>query len=247
MTASSTKKPLTIQKDWLEDEDQDGELTVDVYNSGSDIVIKTMVAGVRPEDLDISITRDSVTIKGKRESEKTITDDDYFHQELYWGTFSRTIQLPVEVEVEEAEAVEKLLQKQTLQIIVFITEDLKANSMSFDFCNKSYYLSISSFIIEKHSFPKKISCILKIIHRTEEEEITSDKRIIIFKNIHTNTIRNSYINRKVEDKSSKNVILSRFSKIVSLFHFYQNFIINGCTDNRSLVGSPHNTPLSLIL
>jgi HSP20 family protein len=105
--STQTKKPLTIQKDWLEDEDQDGELTVDVYNSGSDIVIKTMVAGVRPEDLDISITRDSVTIKGKRESEKTITDDDYFHQELYWGTFSRTIQLPVEVEVEEAEAIEK--------------------------------------------------------------------------------------------------------------------------------------------
>lgn len=88
-------------------EDSDGELTVDVYQSGNDIVIKTMVAGVRPEDLEINITRDTVTIKGKRESEKTISENDYFHQELYWGTFSRVISLPAEIEVEEAEAVEK--------------------------------------------------------------------------------------------------------------------------------------------
>jgi HSP20 family protein len=92
---------------WMEEDSEDGELTVDVYQTSSEIVIKTMVAGVRPEDLDITITRDMVTIKGKRETEKTVSDDDYFHQELYWGTFSRTIMLPAEVEVEEAEAVEK--------------------------------------------------------------------------------------------------------------------------------------------
>jgi HSP20 family protein len=92
---------------WIEEEPEDGELTVDVYQTSSEIVIKTMVAGVRPEDLDITITRDMVTIKGKRETEKTVSDDDYFHQELYWGTFSRTIMLPAEVEVEEADAVEK--------------------------------------------------------------------------------------------------------------------------------------------
>ncbi len=92
---------------WMEEEAEDGELTVDVYQTSSEIVIKTMVAGVRPEDLDITITRDMVTIKGKRETEKTVSDDDYYHQELYWGTFSRTIMLPAEIEVEESEAVEK--------------------------------------------------------------------------------------------------------------------------------------------
>lgn len=92
---------------WTEEESEDGELTVDVYQTPSEIVIKTMVAGVRPEDLDITITRDMVTIKGKRETEKTVSDDDYFHQELFWGSFSRTIMLPAEVEVEESEAVEK--------------------------------------------------------------------------------------------------------------------------------------------
>ena len=71
------------------------------------IVIKAMIAGVRPEDLDIAITRDMVTIKGKREEEKISRDDDYFMRELYRGSFSRTITLPEEIDVDEAEAVEK--------------------------------------------------------------------------------------------------------------------------------------------
>ncbi len=93
--------------DTLLDEDEEGQLTIDVYQTPNDIVIKSMVAGVKPEDLDISITRDMVTIKGKRETERFVKDEDYFHQELYWGAFSRTIMLPAEVEVEEADAVEK--------------------------------------------------------------------------------------------------------------------------------------------
>ncbi len=86
---------------------EEGELSVDVYQNTNEIVIKAMVAGVRPEDLDVSISRDMVTLKGKRESERTIADDDYFHKELYWGTFSRTIVLPQEIDVDSAEAVEK--------------------------------------------------------------------------------------------------------------------------------------------
>jgi HSP20 family protein len=66
-----------------------------------------MVAGVKPEDLDVSISRDMVTVRGKRESERTVADDDYFHKELYWGTFSRTIVLPEEIDVDAAEAIEK--------------------------------------------------------------------------------------------------------------------------------------------
>lgn len=93
--------------DWLSDEDEEGELTVDVYQTPSEIVIKSMVAGVKPEDLDISITRDMVTIKGKRETERFVNEEDYFHKELYWGSFSRTIMLPAEVDVEESEAIEK--------------------------------------------------------------------------------------------------------------------------------------------
>lgn len=98
-----------VSKDggWLEEETGDGQLTVDVYQTPSDIVVKTMVAGVKPEDLDIDISRDTVTIRGKRESERVVNDEDYFHRELYWGSFSRTILLPQEIDVENAEALEK--------------------------------------------------------------------------------------------------------------------------------------------
>ena len=98
------------QKEWFEQQEENGEegqLAVDVYQTPEDIVIKTMGAGVRPEDLDISITRDMGTIKGTRESANEATDDNSFFKELYWGTFTRTIVLPQEIEVEEAEAVEK--------------------------------------------------------------------------------------------------------------------------------------------
>jgi HSP20 family protein len=86
---------------------EEGELSVDVYQTPTEIIIEAMVAGVKPEDLHLSITRDMVTIKGRRDGNTQITHDDYFYKELYWGTFTRTILLPHEVEIEEAEAVEK--------------------------------------------------------------------------------------------------------------------------------------------
>lgn len=93
--------------DWLEEDTGEGQLGVDVYHTNDEIIIKTMVAGVRPEDLDISITRDMVVIKGKREETQGISEDHYFHKELYWGSFSRTVLLPQEVESDNAEAVER--------------------------------------------------------------------------------------------------------------------------------------------
>lgn len=88
-------------------EEEEGELPVDVYDDNDKIILKTMIAGVRPDDLDISITRDMVTIKGVRQEEKEITKDNYYHKELYWGSFSRTIMLPAEIDIEEAKANEK--------------------------------------------------------------------------------------------------------------------------------------------
>jgi HSP20 family protein len=86
---------------------EEGELSVDVYQTPSEIIIEAMVAGVKPEDLHLSITRDMVTIKGRRDGNTQVTHDDYFYKELYWGSFTRSILLPHEVEIEEAEAVEK--------------------------------------------------------------------------------------------------------------------------------------------
>lgn len=93
---------------WAESaEEPEGQLSVDVYQTPSEIIIVSMVAGVRPEDLQVNITRDMVTIKGKREESRTISEENYFTRELYWGAFSRTILLPQEVEPEEADATEK--------------------------------------------------------------------------------------------------------------------------------------------
>ncbi len=108
---SVVQKNLSVAEDDEETEDeateQEGELTVDVYQNAETVVIKAMIAGVRPEDLDISITRDLVTIRGKREEERTVAEEDFIMKELYWGSFSRAIALPVEIDVDEAEAIEK--------------------------------------------------------------------------------------------------------------------------------------------
>ncbi|MDQ5883398.1 MAG: hypothetical protein QG654_311 [Patescibacteria group bacterium] len=104
----SRKVPITNEKEWMEEEEEQvGELSVDVYQTPNEIIVQTMVAGVRPEDLNVDITRDTVTISGSRKESKTVKDDDYFTQELYWGSFSRTIALPEEVDPDEAEATEK--------------------------------------------------------------------------------------------------------------------------------------------
>jgi len=96
-----------VASEMVVEEEEAGELAVDVYQTPSHIVIKAMIAGVRPDDLDVSITRDMVTIRGKRERHTEGTAGDFFFQELYWGAFARTIVLPQEVEIEEAEASEK--------------------------------------------------------------------------------------------------------------------------------------------
>lgn len=99
--------PHTQADDWLADDVETAELTIDLYQTPDDIVLKTIVAGVAPNELDISITREMVTITGQREHTMEVSEEDYFHKELYWGAFSRTILLPEEIDVEEAEASEK--------------------------------------------------------------------------------------------------------------------------------------------
>ena len=89
------------KEEWLEEEE--GQLSVDVYQDKDNIIIKSTIAGVKP-DIDISINNDLITIKGKREMEEIVKDEDYFYQECYWGSFSRSIILPVEVKADQAQA-----------------------------------------------------------------------------------------------------------------------------------------------
>lgn len=91
----------------VDEPEQEGELPVDMYQTPDSIVIRALVAGVTPDDLDIAITRDMVTIRGRREEVREAPDQDYFHRELFWGSFTRTLLLPEEVVIDEAEAKEK--------------------------------------------------------------------------------------------------------------------------------------------
>ena len=89
-------------EDWLAD--SEGQLTVDVYQTPSDVVIKSIIGGAKPEDIDIEIANDMITIKGKRENFDEIKTEDYYYQECFWGAFSRSIILPVDVEADKIKA-----------------------------------------------------------------------------------------------------------------------------------------------
>lgn len=85
-------------------EDEDGELAVDVFQDADNIIVKSTIAGVKPEDLDINLSSTEVTISGERQRAESVKDEDYFFQECYWGAFSRTVALPTEIDVDRADA-----------------------------------------------------------------------------------------------------------------------------------------------
>ncbi len=87
--------------------EDEGELTVDIYDRGDAIVIHSTVAGVKPEDIDVAITSDTVTVRGKRRCPEKVPEHDYYYKELFWGQFSRSVLLPEEIEEDMAEAVLK--------------------------------------------------------------------------------------------------------------------------------------------
>jgi HSP20 family protein len=83
---------------------QEGQLTVDVYQTQDDLVIQSAIAGVKSEDLDISIEADSVLIRGRRVEPPEGEKKNYFYQECFWGPFSRQIILPEETDPGRATA-----------------------------------------------------------------------------------------------------------------------------------------------
>lgn len=82
----------------------EGQLPVDVYQTPNEIVIRAFVAGVRADEVSVSISRDMVVIEGAREERERISESDYFTRELFWGTFARTVLLPEEIDVENSSA-----------------------------------------------------------------------------------------------------------------------------------------------
>ena len=90
--------------EWTGEKDLEGQLSVDVYQTPEEIIIKSTIAGVKPEDLKISLHNDLLTIKGRRHEDANIKEEDYFYKECYFGSFSRSIILPAEVDNHQVDA-----------------------------------------------------------------------------------------------------------------------------------------------
>jgi len=92
------------EEKWFEAE---GQLAVDVFQTEDELIIESAIAGLKGSDLDIAIEGDKVNIRGKREKPTKEDRVNYFYQECYWGSFSREIILPVEIDPSKAQAVFK--------------------------------------------------------------------------------------------------------------------------------------------
>ncbi len=107
--ADNTGQPQTVQpaEEWDEEEAVPGQLAVDVYETKEKLVVKARTAGVNKHDLDVSISDNTLSIRGTLSAGNEDGVENYFVQECYWGEFSRSIALPVPVKEDEIEAVLK--------------------------------------------------------------------------------------------------------------------------------------------
>ena len=86
----------------------EGQLSVDVIETEKDIIVRSALAGVKAEDLDINVTQDTITIRGKRKDDCRVSETGTAHiQECYWWDFSRSIILPCHVRPDASDAVMK--------------------------------------------------------------------------------------------------------------------------------------------
>ena len=93
--------------DWDDEEPVPGQLAVDVYETKDKLVVKARTAGVNKDELDVSISDNTLSIRGTLSAGNEEDVENYFVQECYWGEFSRSIALPVPVKEEEIEAMLK--------------------------------------------------------------------------------------------------------------------------------------------
>lgn len=106
----------------FQDQEDEGQLSVDVYQTENSIVVIAPVAGVKLEDLHVSVTDDVVCIQGKRNKVTTISDEKYLTQECFWGEFSRSIVLP---QTTDKAKIKASFKDGVLKVIVPKTEDLR--------------------------------------------------------------------------------------------------------------------------
>lgn len=89
---------------WLNFGEEEGQLSVDIYQTDDNLVVKSTIAGATSKDVEISLVDDMLTIRGQREPDEEVPSDAYLYRECYWGRFSRSIVLPVEVRGDKVSA-----------------------------------------------------------------------------------------------------------------------------------------------
>ena len=98
------------------------EPALNVYQTDKDVVVKASLPGIKPEEVDISVTGDVLTIKGEHKEEEEEKKVDYFHKEHRYGAFRRSMTLPVSVKAEKADAT---FENGILTITLPKTEEVK--------------------------------------------------------------------------------------------------------------------------
>lgn len=78
---------------------------VDMYQTDKEVVVKASLPGMKAEDVEISITGDMLTLKGEHREEQEVNEENYFRKEMRYGSFVRSLEIPVPVKVDKAEAV----------------------------------------------------------------------------------------------------------------------------------------------
>ncbi|NIP31009.1 MAG: Hsp20 family protein [Candidatus Dadabacteria bacterium] len=77
---------------------------VDMYDNNDEIVVKAEIPGMKKEDIKVTTTEDSITIKGEMKKEEEVKEDDYYYSERSFGSFSRTLRLPSKVKTTKVDA-----------------------------------------------------------------------------------------------------------------------------------------------
>ncbi len=81
-----------------------GSLAVDMYEKEDSLVVKAAVPGIKAEDLDITVTGDMLNIKGEAKAEEEVEEENYHRREFRYGSFCRSVRLPIEVDADQADA-----------------------------------------------------------------------------------------------------------------------------------------------
>jgi HSP20 family protein len=103
-----------------------GELALDVYETDDELVVSAAVPGVKPEEVEISITGDTLTIKGETKTETKVEKANYLRQERRYGAFARTVTLPTPIQADKAEA---KFKDGVLTVIIPKAEDVKPKTI----------------------------------------------------------------------------------------------------------------------